>query len=41
MLRSRVQDAGVRRPIDRAVDPVFYVDSTFYIRVFTDIGCFG
>ena len=29
MPRSRVCNAGVRRPIDRAVDPVFHVDRTF------------
>ena len=27
--------------MDRAFDHVFYVDRTFYIREFTDIGCVG
>ena len=29
MPKSRVRDTGVRRTIDHAVDPVFYIDCTF------------
>ena len=41
LLRSSVPDAGARRPIDCAVDPVFRIDGTIYICEFPNIGCVG
>ena len=38
MPKSRVRDTRVRRLIDPAVDPVFYIDRTFDICEFTDVG---